>query len=218
MMIGCYSYLFFATLALLMLARTTRSFMVSGLPTLMQSCGNRKTMMSGGASRIPISIDNDKDNATPQEFTVTWKAADGDIIFPAYEGETLRTAALRRGIVSPHNGRARLINCRGLGSCGTCAVEIVEGHVNPVERNDIEGLRLSLPPHNFRGDESPTLRLACQIQVIGDVSVTKRTGFWGQRDSVAQVSEAVTYFGDLEYALDRKSPSLVPTREDNRSK
>lgn len=65
--------------------------------------------------------------------------------------------------------------------------------------------RSGIMRHNFRGDESPTLRLACQIQVIEDVSVTKRTEFWGQRDSVAQVSEAVTYFRDLEYALDRKS-------------
>lgn len=211
-----------STLALLLVARTTRGFMVSRLPTRTQSssCGSETKMISDVASRIPID-DNDDDlcpDTTPREFTVTWKAADGDIIFPAYEGETLRTAALRRGIVSPHNGRARLINCRGLGSCGTCAVEIVKGHVNPVERNPIEGLRLSLPPHNFRGDESPSLRLACQIQIIEDVSVTKRNGFWGQRDTIAQASKAVTYFGDLEYVLDRKSPSSVPMREDNRSK
>ncbi len=39
-------------------------------------------------------------------------------------GTKLRTALLRDGRVSPHNGQAQLINCRGIGSCGTCAVEI----------------------------------------------------------------------------------------------
>lgn len=41
----------------------------------------------------------------------------------APRGAKLRTALLQAG-VSPHNGRATLINCRGLGTCGTCAVEI----------------------------------------------------------------------------------------------
>lgn len=38
-------------------------------------------------------------------------------------GTRLRTALLLAGS-SPHSGRAKLINCRGLGTCGTCAVEI----------------------------------------------------------------------------------------------
>jgi ferredoxin len=139
------------------------------------------------------------------EYTVTWKTPDGDISFPAFEGEILRTAALRRGIVSPHNGRARLINCRGLGTCGTCAVEI-EGQVHPSERSQTEKLRLSLPPHG--GSQSSLLRLACQVQVLGDITITKRTGFWGQHGAIADLSEAQTYFGELEYMLDRKSPGM----------
>jgi ferredoxin len=43
--------------------------------------------------------------------------------FSALRGSKLRTAMLLNG-VSPHNGKAQLINCRGLGTCGTCAVEI----------------------------------------------------------------------------------------------
>lgn len=35
----------------------------------------------------------------------------------------VRVAMLTSG-VSPHNGRAKLINCRGLGTCGTCAVQV----------------------------------------------------------------------------------------------
>ncbi len=41
----------------------------------------------------------------------------------APRGATLRTAMLEAG-VTLHNGRATLINCRGLGTCGTCAVEV----------------------------------------------------------------------------------------------
>lgn len=43
--------------------------------------------------------------------------------FSVLQGTKLRTALLQNG-VSPHNGNAKLINCRGLGTCGTCAVEI----------------------------------------------------------------------------------------------
>ena len=39
----------------------------------------------------------------------------------ADDGELLRTALLRAGVASPHNDRARVVNCRGLGTCGTCA-------------------------------------------------------------------------------------------------
>ena len=165
--------------------------------------------------------------------TVTWQTADGVVSFQAVEGETLRTAALRRGLVSPHNGRSRLINCRGLGTCGTCAVEIdvderkkeqkddeskhtcmPNNVIEPPSRNNVEQLRLSLPPHNNQG--SPRLRLACQVQVYGSVTVTKRTGFWGQYDGLANKSEAETYFGDWEYLLDNKSPSVERKEKDEK--
>lgn len=137
---------------------------------------------------------------------IQWKTANGSIQFEAFDGETLRTAALRRGVVSPHNGRSKLINCRGLGTCGTCAVEIIAGSVNPKERNNIERIRLSLPPHGSENQSSRNLRLACQIQVRGDLEITKRSGFWGQHDSLSTSSEHKTYFGDLEFILDNKSP------------
>lgn len=73
--------------------------------------------------------------------------------------QTLRTALLRSG-VTPHNGQAQLINCRGLGTCGTCAVEI-EGDVSPKSWNAKEGLRLNFPPHKSPGNQK--LRLACQV-------------------------------------------------------
>lgn len=74
---------------------------------------------------------------------------------------------------SPHNGRSGVLNCRGHGTCGTCAVA-VEGETN--ERTAQERRRLSFPPHDPEGG----LRLACQTRVEGDLDVTKYPGFWGQ--------------------------------------
>ena len=79
---------------------------------------------------------------------------------PAEHGETLRTALLKSGKVTPHNGKAQIINCRGLGTCGTCAVEI-KGKVSPSTWNAKERLRLNFPPHSMPGNQK--LRLACQV-------------------------------------------------------
>ncbi len=45
--------------------------------------------------------------------------------------------------------------------------------------------RRSLPPHSIDRD----LRLACQTKVLGDISVTKYNGFWGQGEEVVWGSE-----------------------------
>jgi ferredoxin len=87
-------------------------------------------------------------------------------------GTTLRTALLEAGL-TPHNGRARWLNCKGLGSCGTCAVEI-EGDAGDL--TVMERWRLDFPPH----ERSHGLRLACQVRVHADLAVTKHPGFWGQ--------------------------------------
>ena len=90
-------------------------------------------------------------------------------------GANLRETLLKHG-VDVYNGNATIINCHGLGTCGTCAVE-VEGAVSEMEWR--ETARLSLPPHNLQKSR----RLSCQVRVLGDVRVTKYAGFWGQDDS-----------------------------------
>lgn len=87
-------------------------------------------------------------------------------------GANLRQVLLKNN-VDLYNGGATMINCRGIGTCGTCAVEI-EGDVS--EMSWREQARLSLPPHS----SATQRRLACQVQVLGDVRVTKYDGFWGQ--------------------------------------
>lgn len=151
-------------------------------------------------------ITNSNEQQDVVKHQILWTTEEGTVEFEANDGELLRTAALRRGIVTPHNGKSKLINCRGLGTCGTCAVEVaLGGKLEPSEKNSRERLRLSFPPHNPE-KQSPLLRLACQIQVRGDLQVTKRSGFWGQYDQLSPSSKHETYFGDLEYILDGRSP------------
>jgi ferredoxin len=101
-------------------------------------------------------------------------------------GANLRRVLLKHDI-SLYNGGSQLINCRGIGSCGTCAVAIV-GEVSEI--NWKEKARLSLPPHKPNNNR----RLACQVQVFGDIEVTKYDGFWGQGESV--ISDQLSVVSD----------------------
>lgn len=95
-----------------------------------------------------------------------------DQTFTCAEGARLRDVLFTANH-PPHNGQSVWLNCKGLGSCGTCAVE-VRGPTSP--RTAMERWRLNFPPHH--GDAR--LRLACQVTVVGDVEVIKHPGFWGQ--------------------------------------
>ncbi|URD53680.1 2Fe-2S iron-sulfur cluster-binding protein [Chroococcidiopsis sp. CCNUC1] len=92
--------------------------------------------------------------------------------FECPQGANLRQVLLQNGI-ELYNGATSTLNCHGLGTCGTCAVQ-VEGAVSEPEWR--ETTRRSLPPHALTQNR----RLACQTQVLGDVKVTKFEGSWGQ--------------------------------------
>ena len=97
-------------------------------------------------------------------------------------GANLRQVLLKHQI-DLYNSNARFINCRGIGTCGTCAVEI-EGEVST--QGWKEKVRLSLPPHS----KGTTRRLACQVQVLGNVKLTKFDGFWGQGPEIQWSAES----------------------------
>ena len=79
--------------------------------------------------------------------------------FQCEPGANLRKVLLANR-VDVYNGQARVINCRGIGTCGTCAVQ-VEGEVS--EPNWKDQARRSLPPH----DPNRNLRLSCQTRSFG---------------------------------------------------
>jgi len=87
-------------------------------------------------------------------------------------GANLRVVLLRARLPL-YTRVARAIHCRGHGTCGTCAVR-VEGLVSDPTATELR--RLRFPPHHPEAG----LRLACQTTVLGDVTVIKYEGLFGQ--------------------------------------
>lgn len=91
------------------------------------------------------------------------------------KGENLRKVLRKHFPGFLYRPPMNLIHCRGLGTCGTCAVKI-EGQTTKVTA--MEKWRLNFPPHSHA--EEKGLRLACQVSVIDDLKVQKLAGLWGQ--------------------------------------
>ena len=98
---------------------------------------------------------------------------DGTLI-KAQKGQNLRKA-LKDHFDFLYNKPMAAIHCRGMGSCGTCAL-VVEGDVNPP--TFMEKWRLNFPPHKQSLDKG--IRLACQVSVEGSLKIKKLSGRWGQ--------------------------------------
>ena len=87
------------------------------------------------------------------------------------EGANLRREALQAGIPL-YPGIHRALNCHGFGNCGTCRVLITRGmdHASPMGIVERTRLKVSMA---YIGNEE-TMRLACQTQVLGDMTVVTR--------------------------------------------
>lgn len=129
--------------------------------------------------------------STPDDMTAVNSTASSPMVTVTYrgrviaakKGERLRNILLRAG-THPHNG-GLLITCRGLGTCGTCAVSVTPNdHVIPAETSWREHARLSFPPHTIENSQKKGLRLACQVRVTNDVVVEKFDGFWGHKEEL----------------------------------
>jgi ferredoxin len=105
----------------------------------------------------------------------------GDREIDCERGAVLRDVLLDAGAAA-HNGTATRVNCRGHGTCGTCAVAVEGPTSDPTAR---ERWRLDFPPH----EAGSGLRLACQTRVEGDLVVRKFPGFWGQHTDESPPSD-----------------------------
>ena len=91
---------------------------------------------------------------------ITYVPANKDVI--AADGANLREKALQNS-VDLYTFSGKLMNCGGVGQCGTCIVEILEGMENLSPKTPFEERRLKRKP--------PSYRLACQTLAHGDVVV-----------------------------------------------
>jgi ferredoxin len=112
-------------------------------------------------------------NAAEQTFTV----AINSTLVKCAKGSNLRKVLMENGL-APYHKDARFVHCRGIGTCGTCAVEVISGELSPPNR--LEKLRLSVAPFKHCSN----FRLACQCSVQGDVVIKKNSGFWGEKQSI----------------------------------
>jgi ferredoxin len=98
--------------------------------------------------------------------TITFTSEKKEIQVPA--GANLRTEALRAG-VQLYPGVHKILNCHGLGQCGSCRVLITKGMENASRKGFMESARLAVSLA-YIGNEQ-TMRLACQTRVNGDITV-----------------------------------------------
>ena len=87
------------------------------------------------------------------------------------EGTNLRKAALEAGVgLYPHVHK--VFNCHGFAQCGTCRVNITQGVENAGSKGFLGFLgKLRLKASFAYIDNEETMRLACQTQVNGDMTV-----------------------------------------------
>ena len=98
------------------------------------------------------------------------------------EGANLRKEAIKAGINTHQGlngigaGLNKVLNCHGLGQCGTCRVKILSGMENANKAGMLETARFynpipdPIPCMAYIGNED-TMRLACQVTVHGDMEV-----------------------------------------------
>jgi ferredoxin len=104
---------------------------------------------------------------------VTFVNEKQEIEVPA--GANLRQAAREAGIAI-YKGLDRYLNCRGLGLCGTCRVQVTKGMENLSPKSLMEKINFNLHPLTSLAviGHEEEMRLACQVQVNGDCTIETR--------------------------------------------
>lgn len=93
------------------------------------------------------------------KITVINTQTDETTTFKAGYGANLRKAANYKD-VEIYKGMAQMLNCRGMGMCGTCLIE-----VEPMENVDPQTFVERL--HKLE----PNQKLGCRTKVYGDITI-----------------------------------------------
>lgn len=83
-------------------------------------------------------------------------------------GANLREEARKAGL-EVYKGIDKVLNCRGLGLCGTCHVLVKKGMENLSAKNMREKFKLGTMFSSIGHEDE--MRLSCQVQVNGDCSI-----------------------------------------------
>lgn len=98
------------------------------------------------------------------------------VVIPA--DQNLR-ASLKKHFQEIYAAPMEWVHCRGLGTCGTCAMKLVKGELS--EPTKVEEWRLNFPPH--KNPMAKGVRLLCQSYPLSDIQLEKLEGRWGQGSS-----------------------------------
>jgi len=94
------------------------------------------------------------------------------------EGSNLRTEALKASVpINYQLGSPKLgtvLNCHGLGTCGSCIVLVKKGMENLTPKGGWEKFRLNVMMATIGHEDEA--RLSCQVQVKGDCTVQTNPG------------------------------------------
>lgn len=94
----------------------------------------------------------------------------------AQDGEDIRSVARKNG-VQLYSGPHKVLNCMGMGACGSCNVSVKSGSDNCTPRTFCERIvakwltPLPLFLIKILSNPQKDVRLACQTKVHGDVEV-----------------------------------------------
>lgn len=104
-------------------------------------------------------------------YTVTLPTGETEQVF---NNKDLRSG-LKKHFDEIYHKDMKWIHCRGMGTCGTCAMKVT-GEVTPPTK--VEKWRLNFPPH--KDSLKKGLRLLCQCKPLSDLKLEKLLGRWGQ--------------------------------------
>ena len=130
-----------------------------------------------------VRVDPNRSTGIQVVLMPTVKFTNENVEIEVPEGAVLRKEAKRVGVNSNlgFNGLGqqinRYVNCMGKGMCGTCRVLIREGAENVNPPTLTEKIQFKVPvlpdplPKFAYAQYGESLRLACQVKVLGDIEV-----------------------------------------------